>query len=219
MGRSDVAAGWKPIPSDAPPGIHWPRSVFELVLGLTVQEAEHGSRFRYRSIETDVLAFALERATGKRFADLMSEELWQPLGMEQNASMTVDSAGFALADGGLNACLHDYARFGQMILDDGAGIVPADWIAATRDANHALFGAPYTEALPQGAYRNQFWVENPTSRNLMARGVFGQLIYIDFARRMVVVKLSSWPEFVNASWTVATLNAVHRIGDAFNRSA
>ena len=217
MGRSDVAAGWKPIPAGESSSLHWPQSIFELILDLHVLEREHGSRYAYRSIETDVLAFVLERATGKRLAQLMSVELWQKLGMEQSANMTVDSAGFALADGGLNACLRDYGRFGQMVLESGAGIVPESWIEATRSGNHELFGEPYTTVLPDGAYRNQFWIEDRRSRNLMARGVFGQLIYISWEHRMVVVKLSSWPDFVNPAWTLATLDAAHRIGLALSQ--
>ena len=216
MGRSDVASGWKPVPPGAAPGFQWPPNVFELILGLGDLECEHGSRFSYRSIETDVLAFVLERATGKGFAQLLSEELWQKLGMEESANMTVDTAGFALADGGLSACLRDFGRFGQMILENGGGIVPAHWIEATRSGDHGLFGTPYTEVLPEGAYRNQFWIEDWRSRNLMARGVFGQLIYISWERQMVVVKLSSWPDFVNPAWTRATLDAIRRIGEALD---
>jgi hypothetical protein len=210
MGRADVASGWKPAPAGT---MGWPQSMFELILSLRDLDGPHGSRFSYRSIETDVLAFALERATGKRLPQLLSEELWQKLGMEQDGNLTVDSAGFALADGGLNACLRDYGRFGQMILDDGAGIVPSSWIAATRSGDHAAFGEPYTAVLPDGAYRNQFWIEDSGSRNLMARGVFGQLIHVDFAHRMVVVKLSSWPDFVNPGWTLATLDAVRALAE------
>lgn len=216
MGRADVAAGWKPVPPGADPRLQWPRNVFELILSLGDLEHAHGSRFSYRSIETDVLAFVLERATGKRFAQLLSEELWQKLGMEESANMTVDAAGFALADGGLSACLRDYGRFGQMILENGRGIVPASWIEATRSGDHGLFGAPYTQVLPDGAYRNQFWIEDMRTRSLMARGVFGQLIHIGWEHRMVVVKLSSWPDFVNPAWTVATLDAVRRIGQALS---
>jgi CubicO group peptidase (beta-lactamase class C family) len=213
MGRADVASGWKPMPDGAS---GWPANMFDLILTLHSAEREHGEKFSYRSIETDVLAFVLERASGKRLPQLLSEELWQKLGMEQDGSMTVDSTGFALADGGLNACLRDYGRFGQMILDDGARIVPANWIEATRTGQHDIFGEPYTAVLPRGAYRNQFWIEDGKSRNLMARGVFGQLIYIDFARKMVVVKLSSWPDFVNPAWTVATLEAVRTVGRALS---
>ena len=215
MARADVASGWKPVPSGADPS-RWPPTMLDLVLTLHTLEHPHGGRFVYRSIETDVLAFVLERAAGKRLPQLLSEELWQKLGMEQNANMTVDPAGYALADGGLNACLRDYARFGQMILDNGAGVVPRGWIEATRTGDHRLFGAPYHAALPHGAYRNQFWIEDAEGRNLMARGVFGQLIHIDFTRQIVVVKLSSWPDFVNPGWTRATLAAVHRVGDALS---
>lgn len=216
MGRADVAAGWKPIPRDSDPSIRWPQTMFDLILGLGVRQHDHGGRFSYRSIETDVLAFVLERATGKRFAELLSEELWQKIGMEESANMTVDAAGFALADGGLSACLRDYGRFGQLILENGGGIVPASWIESTRSGDHGLFGKPYTAVLPEGAYRNQFWIEDRRGRSLMARGVFGQLIHISWERQMVVVKLSSWPEFVNPAWTVSTLNAVRRIGVALS---
>jgi CubicO group peptidase (beta-lactamase class C family) len=216
MGRADVASGWKPVPDGGDPATRWPGSMFDLILSLRDRDREHGEAFAYRSIETDVLAFVLERATGTRLAQLMSEELWQKLGMEQDADMTVDSTGFALADGGLSACLRDYGRFGQMILEDGAGIVPAGWIEATRTGRHELFGEPYTAVLPDGAYRNQFWIEDRRHRNLMARGVFGQLIYVDFGQRMVVVKLSSWPDFVNPRWTVATLQAVRSIAGALS---
>lgn len=215
MARADVASGWKPVPLGTDPG-QWPRTMLDLIMTLHTLEHPHGGRFAYRSIETDVLAFVLERATGKRLPQLLSEELWQKLGMEQNANMTVDPAGYALADGGLNACLRDYCRFGQVILDNGAGVVPASWIDATRLADHSLFREPYTAVLPEGGYRNQFWIEDQSSRNLMARGVFGQLIHIDFARQVVVVKLSSWPDFVNPAWTKATLNMVRRIGAALS---
>lgn len=213
MARADVASGWKPVPQGAEPS-RWPATMFDLILTLDTIDHEHGARFAYRSIETDVLAFVLERATGKRLPQLLSEELWQKLGMEQDANMTVDPSGYALADGGLNACLRDYGRFGQMILENGGEVVPANWIEATRSGDHALFGAPYTDVLPDGGYRNQFWIEDRTSRNLMARGVFGQLVHIDFARHVVVVKLSSWPDFTNAQWTRTTLDAVRRIAAA-----
>lgn len=214
MGKVDVASGWKPVPPDAGPGSAWPRSMFELILTLTEHEHDHGGRFAYRSIETDVLGFVLQRASGRPLAQLLSEAIWQRLGMEESANMTVDAMGFALADGGLNACLRDYGRFGQMILEGGAGIVPASWIEATRSGDHTVFHTPYTAVLPDGAYRNQFWIEDQGSRNLMARGVFGQLIHIDFRQQVVVVKLSSWPESVNPRWTRATIDVVHRIGSA-----
>ncbi len=210
IGQVDVAGGWKPVPAGTDPNFYWPEHMFELILRLTETTRPHGAAFEYRSIETDVLAFIMERATGKRLPQLVSEELWQKIGAEESACFTVDSAGYAIADGGFNATLRDYARFGQTILEDGAGIVPADWIAETRRGTH---GPNFSTSMPEASYRNQFWIEDPRSRALMCRGVFGQLIHIDWDSAMVTVKLSTWPEFTSVAYSVATLKAVHAIAD------
>lgn len=213
IGQIDVASGWKPVPPGADPGFKWPAHVWELILRLKALDRPHGEAFEYRSIETDVLAFAMERVTGKRLAELVSEELWQKLGCEESACFTVDSAGYALADGGFNATLRDYGRFGQMVLGKGAGIVPAQWIEASRNGVH---GPQFSTHMPQASYRNQFWIEDPRSRNLQCRGVFGQLIHVNFDARIVTVKLSSWPDFTSSELSLATLSAVHAIAEALS---
>ncbi|MGE0004447.1 MAG: serine hydrolase domain-containing protein [Parvibaculaceae bacterium] len=212
MGKADVASGWKP----PPPGARdFPDHMWELILSLTTRERPHGERFAYRSIETDVLAFCMERAGGRRLPQLVSELLWQPMGAAESACYTVDRAGYALADGGLNATLRDYARFGSLYLDDGVfngrRILPEAWVEATRTGDHALFGEPYTFTTPNGAYRNQFWIEDVSRPAIMARGVFGQLVYIDPGRHLVVVKLSSWPDFLNLELGIDTLRMVNSL--------
>jgi len=213
IGQVDVATGWKPVPPGSDPAFRWPSHMFELILGLKETIRPHGAAFEYRSIETDVLAFIMERVTGKRLPQLVSEELWQKLGTDESACFTVDSAGYAVADGGFNATLRDYGRFGQLILDNGGGIVPADWIEATRNGRH---GPDFNPSLPEGSYRNQFWIEDPRSRALMCRGVFGQMIHIDWNTAMVVVKLSTYPDFSNVAYSVATVKAVHAIAAALS---
>jgi CubicO group peptidase (beta-lactamase class C family) len=136
------------------------------------------------------------------------------MGAVECACITVDSAGYALASGGLSATLRDYGRFGQMILEQGGGVVPASWVEATRRGDHSIFKEPYTLSIPHGAYKNQFWIEDPTSRAILAKGVFGQLIYVNWDYNMVVVKLSSWPDFLNRPFDVATFRAIHAIGKA-----
>lgn len=214
---TDFASGWK----QPGPGIESPACVWDQILNLTKREREHGALFKYRSIETDVLAHCLERVTETRLALLISRELWQPLGCEESANFTVDPAGYALACGGLNATLRDYARFGQMLLQQGTvndrQVVPAEWIDDIHNADPNLFGEPYTEAAPNGAYRNQFWIEDVERRAFMARGVFGQLIYVDPEHQMVVVKLSTWPEFTSVPRLKSALGAIHAIGTHLNQ--
>lgn len=214
IGQMDVACDWKPVPPDSDPAFKWPRHIWELILGLSGVDRPHGELFAYRSVETDVLAFCMERVTGKRLPQLLSEELWQKMGAEESACFTVDSAGYALASGGLNASLGDYARFGQLILEGGGGIIPPHWIEATRTGNHGIFKEPYSYSFPQGAYKNQFWIEDSTSRAIMCRGVFGQMIYVNWDSNMVVAKLSSWPDFLSIPFNITTLNAVHAIAGA-----
>jgi CubicO group peptidase (beta-lactamase class C family) len=211
--QMDVACGWKTTRDPS-----WPTCMWDLILTLRESRGVHGADFSYRSIETDVLGFAMERATGIRLAELVSTELWAPMGAEEDACFTVDPTGFACACGGLNVALRDLARFGQLYVTDGADgdrqIVPEDWIRQTRAGNPDLFHGAYREVLPNGAYRNQFWLEDTVRRVLLARGVFGQLVFMDPAAEFVAVKLSSWPEFVNPTRTRTALAAIRAIRDS-----
>jgi len=95
VGMLDRAAGWRPLRSGDPAGI------YDLILRLK-QERPHGGHFAYRSIETDTLGWVLERATGVSLAELLSRELWQPMGAEFEACMAIDRCGTCQADGGLS---------------------------------------------------------------------------------------------------------------------
>ncbi len=211
--QMDVAAGWKPGGNP-----QWPRCMWDLVLTLKQARGPHGQDFSYRSIETDVLGFVLERVSGVRLPELVSRELWAPMGAAEDGCFTVDPTGFACANGGFNATLRDLARFGLLYASGGEAqgrqLVPVAWIDQTCNGNPELFKGAYREVLPRGAYRNQFWVEEAGRKVLLARGVFGQLIYIDPDAGFVAVKLSTWPEFINPARTRTALAAIRAIRDA-----
>ena len=220
IGKVDVASGWKPVPPDAPADAIWPRDMWEVVLSLKTKEAEHGERYLYRSIETDVLAFAMQRASGQRLPELISELLWQPMGAEESANFTVDPSGYALAEGGFNATLRDYARFGLVHLGlgnfNGQQIVPSEFVEDTRSGPHGLFNDAGRETLPNGCYRNTFWIMDRAKPVIQARGVFGQLIHIDPRHELVVVKLSSYPVFIDIAFTRETNAAIEAIAAALS---
>lgn len=209
----DAAAGWKPRAAD-----HWPHTVLDLILLLKQQELPHGEAFRYRSIETDILALCMERASGLSLAELVSRHVWQPMGAETEARFTVDPSGFAAGDGGFNATLRDLARFGLMMARRGAingrQVVPESFVADCLKGEHLLFAGDYRHVLPKGAYRNQFWLEEAGRPILICRGVFGQIVYIDMETDFAAVKLSTWPDFVNAQGTRRALAAIRAIRDA-----
>lgn len=213
VARFDAASGWKPR---ARPD--WPATVWEFICSMRASDEAHGARFAYRSVVTDVLGFVLQRAGGCPLAELVSRKLWQPMGAEEDAYFTVDPAGFACACGGFNATLRDFARFAVLWAEggriDGRPVLSPGWIEATRRADHALFPAGYRDVLPQGAYHNQFWIEEPRRRVLLARGVFGQLVFIDPEARFAGVKLSSWPVFVDGARTRLAIAAMRALRDA-----
>jgi CubicO group peptidase (beta-lactamase class C family) len=138
------------------------------------------------------------------------------MGAEEDAYFTVDSAGYALANGGFNATLRDYGRFALLHLRqgelNGRRIVPSAWLEDIRfGGDQALFGDIYRSVLPGGAYRNQFWIEDTERRTYLARGVFGQMIYIDPLADFAAVLLSSWPEFISDARSRMAIAAVKSI--------
>jgi CubicO group peptidase (beta-lactamase class C family) len=218
VGKTDYAAGWKPAPEGVDAG-DWPSCIWNQILGLQAVDARHGERFAYRSIETDVLAHAMQRVTGKRLADLISDHLWQPLGCEEDATITVDRAGYGLACGGISASLRDMARFGLMLLNmgqvEGRQVVPKAWCQDIRHGAHGLYDAANYKDWPNGAYRNQFWVEDSRLGRHYCFGVFGQMVVIAPDSGMVAVKLSTWPDFVSAVLYKQTLAGLRAVEAAF----
>lgn len=151
---------------------------------LIEQQTAPGEAWQYVSIDTHVIGMVIRGATGRPIADLLSEKIIAPLGLETTPYYITDGDGVAFVLGGLNMRTRDYARFGQMILQNGAfhgrQIVPADWVAASTAPS-----AP-TEAGETG-YGFQWWIPADASEGeFMARGVYGQYIYIDRARDVVI---------------------------------
>lgn len=214
IGKMDYASGWKPAPPDTDVS-DWPTCVWDQILGLRHREAEHGTRFAYRSIETDVYAHVLQRVSGRRLADLISERLWQPLGAEEDAEITVDRAGYGLACGGISAALRDMARFGLAYLNDGLvegrQVIPRAWVEDVRAGGHGLFDDAARAEFPNGCYRDQFWIEDRDRPRHYCLGIFGQMVYVAPDAGLVAVKFSTWPDALDSGHFLHTVDALHAL--------
>ncbi|MFJ3057767.1 serine hydrolase domain-containing protein [Herbaspirillum sp. NPDC087042] len=150
-----------------------------------------GSRYEYRSVDTLVLSRVLARATGMHLADYAQAQLWEPLGMEQDASWSVDSKqhGVEKAFCCINTTARDFARLGLLYLNEGRigerQIVSTAWAAEPR--------LPVNNGTILD-YRDGWWIPpgNAADRDYSAIGVFGQYIYVNPATRTVIVKLSDY---------------------------
>lgn len=186
-------------------------------------DGAHGGPFRYRSILTDVLGWVLERAGGARLHDLIGRLVWQPMGAEFDAEITVDARGNAMADGGICATLRDLGRFGLLFMGTGHrptrwSVVPAPWIAGTiagaADGPDAFIAGGEGVRFPPGAhYRNFWWVAEPAVPLLYAAGINGQNVFVHGPSQVVVAKLSTWPTALHPVSRV-TLDAVRAIAAA-----
>lgn len=171
----------------------------------------HGEAFHYRTVNADALGAVLRRATGQDLASQLSSALWQPLGTESDAWWTVDAHGVPFAGGGLNTTLRDLARLGEMLRCDGAyngrQIVPAAVVATIRGGGRRSDEAT-RQALPRGwSYRAMWWLTHNAHGAFMARGVHGQLLYVDPVAEMVIARFASHPTPSNAASDAASLPA------------
>ena len=163
------------------------------------RERTPGRFHHYVSMDTQVLGMVLRAATGETLAAYLESRIWRPLGMESDAYWLVDGSGMELAFGGLNAVLRDYARLGQLYLNEGAWqgkqIVPAAWVRAsvTPDAPHLQPGNPASNWVL--GYGYQWWIPQQPDGDYLAIGVYGQFVYVDPKRRIVIAKTSAYPNY------------------------
>ncbi|WP_426241260.1 serine hydrolase [Psychrobacter sp. TWP2-1-2] len=204
-----------PLPK--PKDYNGPNGYFEY-LQTVKKNGEHGEAFNYRTINSDALGWIISRTTGKAVNELLSERIWQKIGAEQSAYMTVDAKGTPFAGGGLSAGLHDMARIGSLMLNkgeiNGERLFPAavvDNIEAGGD-KEAFAKADYKQ-LTNGSYTSMWWLFNNPTPIYAARGVHGQTVYVDPAADMVIVRFASYPDASNGKIDPTSLPAYKAVAN------
>ncbi|MGY2805786.1 CubicO group peptidase (beta-lactamase class C family) [Bradyrhizobium sp. USDA 4506] len=193
------------------PGYEGATNIFDF---LCAQQklGEHGKAFAYKTVNTDVLAWICRRASGMTLSDLLSERIWAPMGAEEDAHYHVDRIGTESGGGGLSTTLRDLARFGETIRNhgrfNGRQIVPSQVVEdIARGGDPGKFKPAGYTTLPGASYRNQWWVTHNAHGAFMARGVYGQGLYIDPKAEMVIARYASHPAAGNAANDPVTLPA------------
>jgi CubicO group peptidase (beta-lactamase class C family) len=171
----------------------------------TRKQGEHGAVFHYVSLNTFVLGWVMECATGTPMPDLLRTQLWSKLGTEHDAFVLLDGAGSAQLDGGFSSSLRDLARFGLMLCQDGAigdtQVVPSWWIDdVRRNGDKAAFKAAAdtwgdARSYDGCSYRSCFWVcEADDHVAFSGVGWLGQRVYVAQETGVVVAMFSSRPQ-------------------------
>lgn len=147
------------------------------------REAPPGSKWVYKTGESDLMGVLLSRATHKHPADYLSEKIWSKYGMERDAVWMLDRAGEELGGCCLSMTLRDYGRFGQFFMRggkiNGVSILPEGWVAEATRAQVPKYGFQWWVLQGDGSYD--------------AQGIFGQAIHVDPKQDLVIVTSSAWP--------------------------
>jgi len=152
------------------------------------REAPAGSKWVYKTGETNLIGVLVSSATGKSLSAYLSEKVWKPFGMERDAIWMLGATGHEISGCCISATLRDYARFGMFILGGGVAggkmVLPDDWLAhaTTKQADIAV---------PGRGYGYQWWTNDDGS--FAAQGIFGQGIFIDPKRKLVIASNGNWP--------------------------
>ena len=165
---------------------------------LTERQYEPGTVWQYVSIDTHVAAMALRKVTEKTLHQLWEETYGAHLGMGKSPFYLTDGKDVAFALGGLNLRTRDYAKFGQLFLQDGEWegkqLIPVDWVKAS-----TVNLAPNIHPIRGSGYGYQWWVpmpqEGPSKGDYFAIGIYGQYIYVNPALNIVIAKNAADREF------------------------
>lgn len=151
-----------------------------------------GTQFRYESMTPAILGIVIERASGKSYAEYLSEKVWQPLGMDSAALVIIDSKKHDMAHtfGGVTMNIMDLAKIGRLYLNkgmwDGKRIVSEDWIVNSTRYDVTNFGYHYNWY--NLSYNNYYLTRYP---GYFALGIFQQTLYVNPRKNLIIVRLGS----------------------------
>ncbi len=187
------ATNWNPLGQG-----EQPTDLRSFFATLNKADGPHGGAFDYKSPCTDLLGWVIERASGQRYCDLFSQCIWANMGAEQAAMITVDRLGAPRVAGGMSVTTRDLARVGQMLVEDGAGIIPKEWIddIETNGDPDAWDKGSFAEHFPGIPihYRSKWYVIRGESPVLFCLGIHGQYLFVDRKAKLVMAKHSSAPQ-------------------------
>ena len=162
-------------------------------LGALPQNRAPGTVFNYNTAESNLLGEVLRAAIGNSATDYMNAKVWQGFGME-HAGNWMQSAPFAGETGGccISASIRDYARLGIFVKKGavnatGESLVPEGWMKEATSPSKGYAGYGY-----------KWWLEGDGA--YAASGIFGQGIYIDPQRDVVISLHSNAPAAVDTNY-------------------
>lgn len=174
-----------------------PQKIHDFLNAKRTREISQGERFKYSSIETDILSRVLIKSTGKSVSAITEEWLWKPMGAEADARWSLSTTDRAeRTQGDFNATLRDYGRFGMLLANDGSRdgtqIIPKEFLLDATDINRLPTPFRPGRAREYYGYGYQTWITPMKQRTFLARGLYGQFIFVQPSSKIVMVHLAAY---------------------------
>lgn len=156
-------------------------------IGKMKLKTEPGKKFEYVSGNTQLLGLVLERSLKeKTITSYLQEKIWTPLGMEYDASWSIDRKknGLEKTFCCLNARARDFAKIGRLYKNkgnwNGKQIVSQRWVEESTKLDTSEGSANF--------YQYQWWLPTP-NEDFMAEGILGQFVYVNPTKDLIIVRL------------------------------
>ncbi len=213
-----TSTGWHPCEVDT-----IDQNLHDFLCSLEPAEGKHGEVWQYKSPNSDLLGWILERVSGERLAGLMGRYLWQPMGAEKNGYITVDRKGAPRSAGGICVVPRDLLRVGELVRNrgfaNGQQVIPASWIEDCSDGGslEAWRRGESAKEFVAGSYRNKWYQTGDEHRAMLAIGIHSQWIYVNPVTEVTIVKLSAQNEPLRPDLDNINLQAFANIGAAASK--
>lgn len=197
-----------------------PMSYLEYINTLE-REHQPGTFNHYASINAQLLGILLIKVSGESLTDYMTSRLWHPMGMEHSGMWTLGEDGQELAMGGLAASARDYAKLGLLYLNDGMRedrqVLPKGWAktSVTPNEPHLMPGENPQSSSVSG-YQYQWWTPRNWDGDFLARGIWGQNIYVHPGNRVVIVKLAADQQNFDPRYKLAYIDYLQDLAQSLN---
>ena len=147
---------------------------------------EPGTQFEYTSGSTQLLGLVLERSLkGQTVTQYLQDKLWTPLGMEYDASWSIDRKknGLEKTFCCVNARARDFAKIGRLYLNkgnwNGKQIVSQKWVEQSTKAENTNGSVSY--------YQYQWWLPS-NNGDFMAQGILGEFVYVNPRKNIIIIR-------------------------------
>lgn len=194
-------------------------SPMKLIAKCGIEEKPFTHR-KYLSINTEILGEVITKSTGYSLSKYMEEKLWKKIGVQSNAYWILNN-NKELAMGGLNISLRDYARFGRLYLNNGVynkeQIIPKEWIEQSLDNSSSYSRADKNNSIENAiGYGYQWWIPDGDEKEFLAIGVYGQFLYINPLRNIIIVKTSADSNFNKPDYEIKNIEFFRSIVDSIS---